>query len=65
MSQGEVKIILRDWMTASTQMMKLSAIRAIPEQIAAIWNANIPGLKMTPRWVEKALYGRILPKKGS
>lgn len=51
------KMLLRDWMTATTQVLKVRNPHKTPEDLAVSWNEKFEGLKMTGRWINKALYG--------
>ena len=49
------KQILRDWMTATTQIMKVDDHTQTNADIVEKWRAM--GIKMNEAWVRKALYG--------
>ena len=52
----ERKVILKDWMTSTTEMVKVSNPKCTSSDISFWWRENF-GIKMTDRQVEKALYG--------
>lgn len=52
----EIKSKLRDWMTATTQLMKVSNSKISSSDISFMWR-NKFGIRMNDKWVEKALYG--------
>lgn len=52
------KMLLRDWMTATTQVLKVHNQSFTSEELANAWNDKFPGMKMKAAWVNKALYGR-------
>jgi hypothetical protein len=56
-TKSEIKIKLRDWMTASSQLLKVAAPDKIGvSDISFMFRAQY-GIKMTDKWVERALYG--------
>jgi len=57
-SREEIKSSLRDWMTATSQLMKVGAPDKIDaDDITFWWKVNF-GIRMRSKWVEKALYGK-------
>lgn len=57
-SKEERKSKLRDWMTATTQLVKINAQdqKVSVSDITYWWRGKI-GVKMTDEWIKKALYG--------
>lgn len=58
--KDERKTALRDWMTSTTQLLKVNhttSSRPSTSDITYWWRAKI-GVRMTDKWVEKALYGK-------
>ncbi len=53
----ETKALLRDWMTSTCQLEKAMTRHSISD-ITFSWRKSFPDIKMTDKWVEKALYGR-------
>ena len=49
------KQVLRDWMTATTQIIKVKDSKQTDADIVEQWRAL--GIKMNEAWVRKALYG--------
>jgi len=49
------KQVLRDWMTATTQIIKVGDHTQTNADIVEKWRAM--GIKMNEAWVKKALYG--------
>lgn len=59
-SREEIKASLRDWMTATCQLMKInkkSGAKIDIEDITFWWKVTF-GIRMRYKWAEKALYGR-------
>lgn len=56
-TQKERKTMLKDWMTATTQLEKAGDHTKTPADISFSWRI-VYGIKMTEDWVKKALYGR-------
>lgn len=61
MIREEVKVLLRDWMTSTTQLIKVHNQHWRVDDISAWWRSNF-GLRMSDKWVEKALYGKTVNK---
>jgi hypothetical protein len=57
MIKEEIKSNLRDWMTATSQLMKVSNSKISSGDISFIWRTKF-GIRMNEKWVEKALYGK-------
>ena len=55
-SRDEIKASLKDWMTATTQLHKAKNPQRSISDITYLWRLSA-GIKMTDKWVEKALYG--------
>jgi hypothetical protein len=55
-TKEERKQLLRDWMTAATQLYKVENPSRTIDTIASFWRA-IYGIKMRHEWVKRALYG--------
>jgi len=55
MSREELKVILKDWMSATTQIAKVDT-GWTSSQISQWWQGKF-GIKMTDRWVNRVLYG--------
>ncbi len=53
--RNEIKNMLRDWLTATTQMEKVRDNTLSVSDIAFMWRAKY-GIKMNDKWVTKALY---------
>lgn len=58
----ERKALLRDWLTATTQLIKVEYPNLNAYAISQIWRRGL-AIKMTPKWVDRALYGAKPPKK--
>jgi hypothetical protein len=56
-SREERKSKLRDWMTATIQLDKVSDSKCTSADISYAWR-RVFGIKMNEKWVEKALYGK-------
>lgn len=56
MDKNEIKIKLRDWMTATTQIFKMHNQFCGLGDISFWWRGQL-GIKMNDKWVEKTLYG--------
>ena len=52
----EIKMLLRDWMTSQTQLMKVHNRTLSSADIAFVWRSSL-GIKMNEEWIDKALYG--------
>jgi hypothetical protein len=52
----EIKSNLKDWMTATSQLEKAKNHNMTSSDISYLWR-KIFGIKMTDKWIEKALYG--------
>jgi len=57
-TKGEIKIELRDWMTATNQLMKARDPKATLSDISFAWRSHV-GVKMTDAWAKKSLYGKV------
>lgn len=57
-SREEIKASLRDWMTATSQLMKVGAPDKIDVDDITFWWKVTFGIRMRYKWAEKALYGR-------
>jgi hypothetical protein len=57
---SEIKSSLRDWMTATCQMVKVSrqnSDKLSTSDISYLFRKTF-GIRMNDKWVEKALYGK-------
>ena len=54
-SREERKQLLRDWMTAQSQLAKVNYPNVTLGELATFWRTL--GLNMTEEWVQRALYG--------
>jgi hypothetical protein len=53
-TRNEIKGVLKDWMTATTQIAKVEQPYRTSQEIADLWKKKY-GIKMTHGWVSKAL----------
>ena len=58
MDKNELKVKLRDWMTATTQLLKVSNPHVMDTDAITFWWRSKFGIRMKSRWIEKALYGK-------
>ncbi|OGM10449.1 hypothetical protein A2Z67_04025 [Candidatus Woesebacteria bacterium RBG_13_36_22] len=57
-NKEEIKSKLRDWMTSTNQLTKARDPGFTLSDISFAWRIQF-GVKMTDKWVEKSLYGRV------
>ncbi len=63
-SREERKANLRDWMTATSPLMKVGAPDKIDADDITFWWKATFGMRMKSKWVEKALYGKRKAVRG-
>ena len=57
MIKEEIKSSLKDWMTATSQLLKAGVQNKIDVDDITFWWRSKFGIRMKSKWIEKALYG--------
>jgi hypothetical protein len=57
-TKSEIKVGLRDWMTATCQTLKVADPKRVSSSDIAYLFRSTFGIRMNDKWVDKALYGR-------
>jgi hypothetical protein len=55
LSKEEIKVLLKDWMVATTQIIKTDT--GWKSSNISIWWQSKLGINMKDKWVNRALYG--------